>query len=62
MFEIFSKTEIREWKKELEPLHPVHKPWVKMLEETNVKWEPAVDEMYMGSVDGRNVGPSSAMM
>jgi len=33
-----------------------------MLEEINVKWEPAVDEMYMGSVYGRNIGPSSAMM
>jgi hypothetical protein len=59
--EIFTKTEVREWKKEQEPLRPVHKPWMEINEENNIKWEPTEADAYDGSVGGGTVGPSSAM-
>jgi len=58
----FSKTEVREWKKQMEPIRPVHKPWVEIDENNNVTWEPDEDDTYTSTTCGPNTGPSSAMM
>ena len=58
--EIFSKTEVREWKKKMEPERPVHAPWIEVTEEEDVKWEPTGSDTYTGNAGGGTVGPSSA--
>ena len=60
--DIFTKTETREWKKEMEPIRPVHSPWVEITRERNIKWEPEKNDDYLGSEGGAPAGPSSAAL
>jgi hypothetical protein len=40
--EIFSRTVQNKWKKELEPIRPIHAPWVELTkEQEDIKWEPS---------------------
>ena len=50
--EIFSKTEIREWKKEMEPLGPVHSPWKEIDVDNDIKWSPGPDDTYSSASGG----------
>ena len=59
--EIFTKTEVQEWKKEQEPLCSVHNPWVEINKENNIEWEPTEEDSYTGSVGEGTAGPLSAM-
>ena len=59
--EIFTKTEIREWKKEMEPIRPVHAPWKEIDKENDVQWKPDRYDSYLGPSGGSPEGPSSAM-
>jgi len=59
--EIFTKTTVREWKKEMEPTRPVHSPWIEISKEKDVRWSPTGDDVYTSSAGGGNVGPSSEM-
>ena len=59
--EIFTKTTMREWKKEMEPTRPVHSPWIEISKEKDVRWSPTGDDVYTSSAGGGNVGPSSEM-
>jgi hypothetical protein len=44
IFKMFSKTQKNEWRKEMEPSHPVHAPWVDLTHDnTPLQWEPPVD-------------------
>ena len=43
--DIFTKTQTREWKKEMEPIWPVHSPWVEITKEDNIRWEPDKGEI-----------------
>ena len=56
--EIFTKTEIREWKKKMEPERPVYAPWIEVTEKGNVKWEPTGSDTYTGNAGRGRVGPS----
>ncbi len=39
--EFFSRTVQNRWKKELEPIHSIHVPWVELTkEQEDIKWEP----------------------
>ena len=58
---IFTKTNIREWMKDQEPLRHVHKPWVEINEDNNIKWHPMNEDSYTGSVGGGIAGLSSTM-
>ena len=60
--EIFSKTEVREWKKKMEPTRPVHKPWIEIDEENDITWEPDHEDAYSGNSGGPTAGPSSAIL
>jgi DNA polymerase III epsilon subunit-like protein len=46
--EIFSRTVQNEWRKELEPIRPVHAPWVELTNEHNIMWEPRWQDKYTG--------------
>jgi len=39
--EIFSRTLQNESKKNMEPTRPVHAPWVELIKEHDIKWEPS---------------------
>ena len=60
--DIFTKTQTREWKKEMEPIRPVHSPWVEITREKNIKWKPEKNDDYLGSQGGAPAGPSSAAL
>ena len=59
--EIFSRTKIREWKKEMEPLRPVHSPWQEIDVDHDIKWSPGPDDTYSSASGGGPAGPSSRM-
>ena len=56
--EMFSKTQQNEWKKELEPNRPVHKPWKEITKDDNVEWVPPERDSYTGALGGPPAGPS----
>ena len=38
--DIFTATQQNEWKKKMEPIRPVHEPWVEITKDNNFSWEP----------------------
>ena len=46
---IFSKTQVREWQKEIKPLHPIHAPWIDLSAKNSIPWEPTSNDRYTGS-------------
>ena len=56
--EIFSRTVQNEWRKELEPIRPVHAPWVELTNEHNIMWEPRWQDKYTGPHGGPKAGPT----
>jgi len=59
--EIFTKTTVQERKKEMDPTRPVHSPWVEIIQDKDLKWEPRDDYAYASSAGGSTVGPSPEM-
>ena len=57
---MLSKREQSDLKKEMEPLRPVHEPWVE-LDENSEAWEPPQEHSYTGSQSGGKWGPTSAI-
>ena len=43
---IFSATQQKDWRKELEPERPVHSPWIEQTKENNFEWTPPEDDSY----------------
>eukprot|EP00569_Conticribra_weissflogii_P010240 CAMPEP_0171386528 /NCGR_PEP_ID=MMETSP0879-20121228/39538_1 /TAXON_ID=67004 /ORGANISM="Thalassiosira weissflogii, Strain CCMP1336" /LENGTH=102 /DNA_ID=CAMNT_0011898845 /DNA_START=1018 /DNA_END=1327 /DNA_ORIENTATION=+ len=43
----------------LEPIHPVHDPWVKLNQDNNMQWTPHKEETYCSSQVFGKCGPSS---
>ena len=56
---IFSATQQKDWRKELEPFRPVHSPWVEQTKENNFEWRPPEDDSYTGFAGGPLVGPTT---
>ena len=56
--EIFSRTVQNEWRKELEPIRPIHAPWVELTNEHNIMWEPRWQDKYTGPHGGPKAGPT----
>ena len=56
--EFFSRTVQNEWRKELEPIRPVHAPWVELTNEHNIMWEPRWQDKYTGPHGGPKAGPT----
>jgi hypothetical protein len=54
--EMFSRTLKNEWKRELEPIPPVHAPWVELTKEHNIKWEPIWEDKNTGPWGGPHAG------
>ena len=58
--DIFRRAEQQDMAKELEPTHPVHKPWHKIDLENNITWKPWSGDRYTGANNGGpDVGPTS---
>ena len=45
----------------MEPIRPVHAPWVELTADNNNQWEPDRQDRYTGSSGSGYAGPSSAM-
>ena len=56
--EIFSRTLQSEWKKDLEPIRPVHAPWIKLTNDHNITWEPQWQDTYAGPQGVLKAGPT----
>jgi hypothetical protein len=37
---IFKSKDVAAWKRNMEPVRPVHDPWMELNEDFNVEWEP----------------------
>lgn len=59
--DIFSKSQQAEYKKEMESVREVHKPWVEQTEEQSIEWQPEESDMYTGPEGGAPFGPTSKM-
>ena len=49
---VFSRTEIREQKKEMEPLRSVHSPRQEIDVDHGIKWSPGLDDIYSSASRG----------
>ncbi len=47
-----------EWKKDLEPICPVHDPWIKLTNDHNITLEPQWQDTYAGPQGGPKAGPT----
>ena len=45
----------------MESVRPVHKPWIEITPEDDVRWEPLRPDQYTGSTGGAKPGPTSWM-
>ncbi len=48
--------------RKLEPVRPVHDPWIELNKENNIQWTPHREDTYCGSQAGGRCGPSSKMV
>lgn len=58
---IFTATQQNAWKKDMEPLRPVHDPWIELSEEADVTWSPRAEDTYTGVSGGGLAAPTSGM-
>ena len=56
---IFSATQQKDWRTELEPERPVHSPWIEQTKENNFEWTPPANDSYTGFAGGPLVGPTT---
>jgi hypothetical protein len=59
---IFKAKDVAEWKRKMEPVHPVHDPWIELTEDFNVEWEPSWTDSYNGANGGPKAGPTQHIM
>lgn len=57
--EIFARKTVNDWKKEMEPIRPVHAPWKEQTANNNITWTPHEDDCYSGCAGSVNSGPTS---
>jgi hypothetical protein len=58
ILKMFSKTQENKWRKEMEPSHPVHAPWVELSHDNTLQWEPPPMHRYDGLHGGPCTGPT----
>jgi hypothetical protein len=46
-----------EWKRELEPSQPVHRPWIELMINSDVQWQPPLLHCHEGPNAGPCMGP-----
>ena len=56
--EMFLKTQQNEWRKKIEPSHPVHAPWIELTLDNTLRWEPPPLHRYDGPNACPCVGPT----
>ena len=49
---IFGARQLSELKKELEPIRPIHDPWVGVHETSDLNWQPVGREKYTSAEGG----------
>jgi hypothetical protein len=58
--QIFTTTQTNDFKRRMEPFHPVHAPWVELTEANkDITWEPNPNDSYTGSQGGPKHGLSN---
>jgi hypothetical protein len=58
---IFGANQLRELKRELEPIRPVHQPWQELTADSTFEWAPGIQDSYTGSQGGGDFGPTAAI-
>ena len=46
----------------MDPIRPVHSPWVEITKEDDIRWAPDTADDYWGSKGGSPAGPSNDVM
>ncbi len=59
--EIFSKQQQKDMMKKLEPVYPVHNPWIELSTENDRSWEPPFNDKYTGPRGGGKDRPSNKL-
>jgi hypothetical protein len=57
--DIFTAAQKNNWRKKMEPLHEVHKPWKEVTKDNDIKWEPQGQDQYGSAGGGPKMGPSN---
>ena len=64
--DLFTKTEVSEMRKTMEPLREVHTPWLEIKDHkdasNNFTWKPRREDTYEGSEGGPKAGPSNTII
>jgi hypothetical protein len=60
--QIFKAKEVAQWKRAMEPILPVHSPWIELTDDVNFAWEPSNADSYGGPNGGPKAGPTSNIM
>ena len=58
---IFTAMQQNDWKKTMEPIKPVHAPWIKLWKDSAVTWKPQGADVYTGSGGGGLAAASTGM-
>ena len=56
--DIFSSSQQREWRKDMESVRPVHKLWMEISHQADIAWEHRRLDQYTGSLGGSEPGPT----
>ena len=60
--QIFKAKDIAQWKRQMEPVRPVHDPWIELVDGVDVSWEPDFNDRYTGPRGGPPAGPTQFVM
>ena len=60
--DIFTATQQNQWKRDMEPIRPVHAPWREQTRGDSVTWSPGRADQYTGPDGGPPAGPSQKMI
>jgi len=60
--DIFTATQQNQWKRDMEPIRPVHAPWREQTRDDSVTWSPGRPDQYTGPGGGPPAGPSQKMI
>jgi len=58
---IFTATQQNAWKEDMEPIRPLHEPWIELSQDDDITWTPGGEDSYTGSSGGGLAQPNVGM-
>ena len=55
---IFTAQDVAEWKCKMEPIRPVHLPWIELSDDCDIEWQSQPGKSYNGPFGGPNACPT----